>query len=216
MHGRLEAGVTRYCLSSKGAARHHAGDAPEASPSVRKRRSRPALPLFVRSRRAADLESGARIWPNASVGTRRGLLAGTRGCPAGPARCFWRISGLSCGALQVLLRCWHGYVAPERTLPHAARPSAARCRGRASPGRSTHRSRTRLVRRLQRQHSMVRADRGERSLARRSEHLHGGADRRAPVRLTRASSQRRRRCPLLARSPAAPAMTSQPVWRRRA
>ena len=71
--------------------------------------------------------------------------------PARPVPWFWRISGLSRGVLEVLLRCWHGYVAPERTPPHAARPSPLVVGGRASPGRSTHRSRTQLVRRLQRQ-----------------------------------------------------------------
>jgi hypothetical protein len=45
------------------------------------------------------------------------------GLRSGPAPCFWRISGVRRGVPQVLLRCWHGYVAPERTLPHAARPS---------------------------------------------------------------------------------------------
>ena len=46
--------------SSEGAARHRCRRGAEASPSVRERRSRPGLPLFVRLGRVADSEKGSR------------------------------------------------------------------------------------------------------------------------------------------------------------
>jgi hypothetical protein len=91
----------------------------------------------VRGRRTADLDSGTRVWPNASAGTRGRLLAGARGYPAGPAPCFWRISGLSRGVLQVLLRCGHGDVAPERLFSNAARPLPLSWRSRFSTAAPT-------------------------------------------------------------------------------
>jgi hypothetical protein len=81
--------------------------------------------IDARPEQAADAPArGAASQAGSGRGQREAVcLAGSDGCPAGPARCFWRISGVSRGVLQVLFRCWHGYVAPERTLPHAARPS---------------------------------------------------------------------------------------------
>jgi hypothetical protein len=97
--------------------------------------------------------------PNASVGARPGLCSamsmslwtirvpqradcrraapcdGHEASPAGTASCSWRISGLSGGAVRVLLRCWQGGRDRERTLRRPAGPAAALRRGRSSVGR---------------------------------------------------------------------------------
>jgi hypothetical protein len=60
-------------------ALHRCRRGAETSPSVRERRSRPALPLFVRGRRAADRRSGART--RARAGAWRPAFRANRGPP---------------------------------------------------------------------------------------------------------------------------------------
>jgi hypothetical protein len=65
--------------------------------------------MFVRSRRAADRHSGARIWRKRALGARRRLLAGSPAIPAGPPPCFWREGGAVGSTLLPLLSfcCGH-------------------------------------------------------------------------------------------------------------
>jgi hypothetical protein len=61
MHGRLEAGVTRYCSSSMAAATWPSAKCPQTAPFVAEQESQTALLLVVLSEHLAGLSAGDRF-----------------------------------------------------------------------------------------------------------------------------------------------------------